>query len=328
MSVIRVRIRDYDLKKSDNANQQDRGVILEDYLKNQSDSEIAKTILAISRGAQEISRELSSRVGMTEHLNPFGEKQAELDLYANDLFVKLLLDSGEVGSVASEEMEQPTARSEGRDSLSVGMDPLDGSSNITTNNPLGSIFGIWRGDLPQSGRKQVASAFVTYGPTLSITLRLETGRVDQFVQSRKGETNGKFVLAYKSMRLPEKAEVYGFGGLRSEWLTPVLRFVEKLEQRGMKLRYGGTFIGDYNQVIQRGGIFSYPALKNKPAGKFRLNYEASPVALITESAGGNSSDGKNAILDKDPKKLAETTPFYTGNKSLITELENEISNSP
>jgi fructose-1,6-bisphosphatase I len=239
-----------------------------------------------------------------------------------------LLDCGSVGTVASEEMEAPMTRGETKSKLSIGMDPLDGSSNITTNNSLGSIFGIWRGDLPQKGRDLVASAFVTYGPTLSITFALREGKVDQFVQSRKGNSAGRFVLAYTEMRIPSNPEVYGFGGLRSEWVPRVLVYVEKLEARGLKLRYGGTFTGDYNQILQRGGIFSYPALKNKPNGKFRLTYEAAPVSLISELAGGSSSDGTQPILDKEPRKVSETTPYYTGNKELITELEQEIANSP
>ncbi len=300
-------------------------IFLEDYLRNRSGDDIAKTILAIAKGAKEISEELSSRVGMTELLNPFGERQTELDVFANDLFGRLMLESGAVGEIASEEMDKPLTRGESKSKLSIGMDPLDGSSNVTTNNPLGSIFGIWRGSLPQKGADLLASAFVTYGPTLSLTLELERGHVDQFVESRKGETSGKYILAYESLKLPEDPEVYGFGGLRSEWIPNVLSFVEKLESRGLKLRYGGTFIGDYNQIMQRGGIFSYPALKNKPNGKFRLCYEAAPVALITESAGGSSSDGGHSILERGPKKLAETTPFYTGNSDLIAELETELS---
>jgi fructose-1,6-bisphosphatase I len=299
---------------------------LEHFLRNRSDDDVGETILAIARGAKQISSELSSRVGTTEQLNPFGEKQSELDVFSNDHFAKLLIETGCVGMITSEEMEKPISHGESKNRLSVGMDPLDGSSNITTNNPLGSIFGIWRGSLPQKGRDQIASAFVTYGPTLSLTFQIE-GAVHQFIESRRSETYGEFVLAYKSMRLPEKAEVYGFGGLRSEWIAPVLNFVEELERRGMKLRYGGTFIGDYNQVIHRGGIFSYPALKNKPNGKFRLTFEAAPVSLITEMAGGYSSDGMNSILEREPKGIHDTTPFYTGSLDLVRELESMISSA-
>ncbi len=297
---------------------------LEDGLKNLDES-LAKILLAIARTSQTISKQLSFRVGKTEQLNPFGEKQAELDIYSNDAFSADLLKTGVVGLVASEEMVRPAqGKVRGEQSYSVAMDPLDGSSNITTNNSLGSIFGVWKGKLPQRGRDQVASAFVTYGPTLSITFTAKKD-VDQYVEVRVGPNAGKFVLSHESMQLPEKPEVYGFGGSRLTWVPAVANFVNSLEERGMRLRYGGTFIGDYNQVLQRGGIFSYPALKDKPQGKLRIMYETAPVSLISEIAGGASSDGYQSILDLEPKILKETSPFYTGNKGLIAELEKMIS---
>ncbi len=301
------------------------GIYLEDGLKKE-DSSIAKILGAIARTSQMISKQLSFRVGKTQRLNPFDEKQAELDIFANDSFAEALLRTGVVESVASEEMDKPLRSEKSQSDLvySVAMDPLDGSSNITTNNPLGSIFGIWKSELPLRGRDLLASAFVTYGPTLSLTFT-NRKRVDQYIEARDGPSAGRFLLAYEGIQLPEKPEVYGFGGTRSTWIPAVADFVASLEDRGMKLRYGGTFIGDYNQVLQRGGIFSYPALKEKPKGKLRLIYETVPVSLITEVAGGASSDGVSSILDLEPKTLKDTSPFYTGNKGLISELEGLIN---
>ena len=287
---------------------------------------VAKILLAIARTGQIISKQLSFRVGMTKSVNPFGERQAELDVFSNDAFSKALLETNVVASVASEELETPlTNPALSNDSAySVAMDPIDGSSNITTNNPLGSIFGIWRGHLPQSGRKLVASAFITYGPTLSFTFT-RNDSVDQYVELREGQNAGRFVLAYSSLRLPEKPEVYGFGGTRSDWIPQVEKFVASLEARGMHLRYGGTFIGDYNQILQRGGIFSYPAHRSKPHGKLRIMYETAPISFLTELAGGSSSDGTRSILDIEPSSLSQRSPFYVGNKGLIEELEAQLS---
>ncbi len=196
---------------------------------------------------------------MTKGLNLFGERQAKLDVFSNEAFSKALLDTGSVRWVASEELVTPLEGvSQKGDSLSVAMDPLDGSSNITTNNPLGSIFGIWSGKLPQRGRETRGCRLCNLtGPTLTLTLST-SGRVDQYVELRDGENSGKFALAYRAMKLPPKPEVYGVGGTRAEWIPAVERFVRGLEVRGLRLRYGGTFIGDYNQILQRGGIFSYP----------------------------------------------------------------------
>lgn len=287
--------------------------------------DVASVYEAIARTAQVISRQFPFRVGITKSLNPFGETQAELDIFSNDSFSKALLDTKRVGWVASEELETPLGGfAQAEDSISVAMDPLDGSSNIKTNNPLGSIFGIWRGELPQKGRDLVAAAFVTYGPTLTITLSINND-VNQYVEIREGDNAGRFALSYKAMKLPEKPSVYGFGGTRSDWIPEVESFVKKLEAKGMHLRYGGTFIGDYNQVLQRGGIFSYPAHRKNPNGKLRICYETAPMSFLTELAGGDSSDGNDSILVLVPKKLTETSAFYIGNSDLIKELESDIS---
>jgi fructose-1,6-bisphosphatase I len=286
--------------------------------------DLAKVYEAIARTSQQISRQMPFQVGMTKKLNQFGETQAELDVFSNDAFAKALLDTGRVGWVASEELEQPLGGfKQSADSISVAMDPLDGSSNITTNNPLGSIFGIWRGALPKKGRDLVAAAFVTYGPTLTLTLS-SSGKVHQFVELRDGENAGRFALAYRDMKIPPKVEVYGFGGTRSDWIPAVEEFVASLELRGMRLRYGGTFIGDYNQVLQRGGIFSYPAHKKVPDGKLRVCYETAPVSYLSEIAGGSSSNGYGSILDIEPKKLTQTSAFYVGSSSIIKELEIKL----
>ena len=93
----------------------------------------------------------------------------------------------------------------------------------------------------------------------------------------------------------------------------------------MHLRYGGTFIGDYNQVLQRGGIFAHPAHKGKPEGKLRISYETAPVSFLNELAGGKSSNGEGSILEIAPKNFTQTSAFYVGNAYLIRELEIEIS---
>jgi fructose-1,6-bisphosphatase I len=299
-------------------------LMLLDEVQRGLDPDLGKVIGAVAKTAQIVSKQLPFRVGTTSTVNPSGDKQMELDIFANEIFARALFDTGVVGEVASEEMEKPlTAPRRTDNMIAVAMDPLDGSSNITTNNPLGSIFGVWRGKLPQPGRKQIASLFVTYGPTLSVTMT--TGKdVDQFIEVREGPCRDQFVLAYKSMKLPEKPQVYGVGGDRGKWVEGVEHFVRKLEERGMKLRYGGTFIGDYNQILKRGGFFSYPAMKGKPDGKLRILYETAPVSLITEKAGGASSDGYKSILDLEPHEFAQTSAFYVGNKELIEELGKEL----
>ena len=130
------------------------------------------------------------------------------------------------------------------------------------------------------------------------------------------------------VKIPDKEEVFGFGGLRRDWIDPVQRFVTSLESRGIKLRYGGTLVGDFNQVLRYGGIFGYPALKTKPRGKLRVLYEAAPMAYITERANGRASDGAQDILALAPSTLAETTPLYLGTTSLVEKLETQMEIAP
>jgi fructose-1,6-bisphosphatase I len=203
------------------------------------------------------------------------------------------------------------------------MDPLDGSSIVETNNPLGSIFGFYRERLPASGRSLIGALYVTYGPMLTVTLSFGKG-VHRFVAVRDG-ARFIFNLLGVKLRLPDKLEVYGIGGARKDWIVPVREFVDSLAERGMRIRYCGTFVGDYNQVISRGGIFAYPQLNARPRGKLRVLYETAPMAYINEQAGGYSTDGRRNILDIEPSSLTETSPAYLGNADLVRELERRIS---
>jgi fructose-1,6-bisphosphatase I len=268
---------------------------------------------------------------MTRGVNPSGERQAEVDVFANQVLVSGLLATRHVAEVASEEMSEPML---GPGSIHVAMDPLDGSSNISTNNLLGSIFGFYSAKLPCSGEFLVGAAFVTYGPMLTLTFSTG-GQVQTFASTEGDDDDGGgrngvtlFRLVESDISIPNKEEIFGFGGLRREWVDPVQRFVSSLESKGMKLRYGGAFVGDYNQVLRYGGIFGYPALKTKPKGKLRILYEAAPMAYITERARGKASDGTRDILSLVPSTLAETTPLYLGTRSLVERLEAQMEIVP
>jgi fructose-1,6-bisphosphatase I len=217
-------------------------------------------------------------------------------------------------------MEEPI-RAKGK--IIVAMDPLDGSSNVETNNPLGSIFGFYSKPLPSSGRSLVGALYVTYGSMLTVTLSFGKG-VHRFVSVREG-ANFSFELLNVNMKLPDKPEVYGIGGFRKDWIPSVRDFVDSLPERGLRIRYCGTFVGDYNQVLARGGIFAYPELLDRPKGKLRVHYETAPMAYINEQAGGYGTDGRRNILDIEPSSLAETSPAYIGSASLAHEVEKMVS---
>ncbi|MDG6986092.1 MAG: fructose-1,6-bisphosphatase [Nitrososphaerota archaeon] len=293
---------------------------LDEFLRLNAPEDLAALTAAIAKTSIDVWDSVPFKSGLLTETNPSGETQKAIDVYSNDAFVEALTSTGLVAEVASEEMEEP-ASSKG--SVSVAMDPLDGSSNVETNNPLGSIFGFYSRKLPASGRRLVGALYVTYGTMVTLTFSFGKG-VHRFVAVREGGAM-PFQLLGVNLRLPDKAEVYGFGGSRREWVPEVAAFWHSLEGKGLRNRYCGTFVGDYNQVLSRGGIFSYPALVKKPRGKLRVLFECAPMAFINEQAGGYASDGSGNILDIEPRALAETSPLYIGSADLVREVENAVS---
>lgn len=281
--------------------------------------DVGRVLLALAHGSVAVRREIALRRGQRGEVNVYGERQTELDVWANDHFVDILGRSGVVSAVASEEMDG--VKEVGQGALAVAMDPLDGSSNVRTNNPLGSIFGIWpREDFPGPGRSMRTAAYALYGPALTFTTALPDG-VHEFIYLEQEKV---FIHSQGPIRLGDQ-RYYGMGGERSDWLPGFRRFVETLDERKFKLRYCGCFVGDFHQILLHGGFFAYPGLKSKPEGKYRLMYESAPMAFILEAAGGASTDGTRDILDVVPGRTSQTCPTYLGSKDLIEELQGYLA---
>lgn len=295
---------------------------LDEFLRLNAPEDMAQLTLAIARTSISVWESIPFKSGMLAGVNPSGERQKAIDIFSNDEFAEALSATGAAAEIASEEMAEPI-RSKGR--MTVAMDPLDGSSNVETNNPLGSIFGFYSKSLPASGRSLAGALYVTYGTMVTITLSFGKG-VHRFVAVREGQSFS-FELFGVNIKLPDKPEVYGVGGFRREWIPQVRDFVDSLAERGMRIRYCGTFVGDYNQVLTRGGVFAYPQLLEKPRGKLRVHYETAPVAFINEQAGGYATDGRRNILDIEPRTLSEPSPAYIGSAPLVRELERMIASS-
>ncbi len=295
---------------------------LEEFLALNVPEELGEVTAAVAKASLSVRESIPFKSGLLAEVNPSGERQKAIDVYSNDLFVEALTATGRVAEVASEEMEESV---KAKGDVRVAMDPLDGSSNVETNNPLGSIFGFYSKPLPCSGRNLTGAVYVTYGSMLTLTMTFGKG-VHRFVAVSEGSATS-FELLGLNLRVPDEPEVYGIGGSRSEWIPPVAEFVDTLPGRGMRVRYCGTFVGDYNQVLSRGGIFAYPQLIKKPRGKLRVLYETAPMALINEQAGGYATTGRGNILDVEPKTLSETSPAYLGSAPLLRELESRISSA-
>ncbi len=269
--------------------------------------------------SQQVVEAIPHALGLTEGVNIYGETQTEIDVWSNELLTRKLLKSGLVKEVASEEMEGTLSSKNGE--FSIVLDPLDGSSNIRTDNLVGTIVGVYHDTkLPAKGRDLFSAMYFLYGPYLQLVLALKGG-VFLAVGAGAGKGTARFLCSGDPHRLPQKPSTYGIGGPRDKWTHEMHQFVDRLEKKKLKLRYGGSFVGDYNQVLHNGGFFAYPSLVDSPKGKYRLQFESNPMGLITEKAGGKASTGTGNVLDLEPTDMAQRTPTYLGNKELVIEFE-------
>ncbi len=254
--------------------------------------------------------------------NMFGEEQLALDRTSDDILKAQLQFSGFVRDYASEEQDSIVRIGKGDETYFITADPLDGSSLIDTNLSIGTIIGIHNGPIWGGGRKTlVAAMYITYGPLITMVYSAGKG-THEFVLNREGE----YVLSQDNIRLKEKGSIYSLGGLRKDWTPPHRAYVEDLEALGYKLRYSGGFVPDINQIlIKKGGVFSYPALKDAPTGKLRLIFELQPMAYIFEQAGGKATDGLTDILEIKPESLEHRSPIYIGSAQEVEKARMYLS---
>jgi fructose-1,6-bisphosphatase I len=289
-------------------------------LLSSEDRSLSKLVLLLADLAVTVQHRLPTELGYSGGVNVYGEKQLEIDVWSNDLFTKKLLKSGLVRRVASEEMEDVAESRSGE--YSVVLDPLDGSSNLKSNNLLGTIVGVYHDKrLPAKGRDLLVAMYFLYGPFLQLVLALKDG-VRLSAAAGRGVGSKRFVSDGQIHKMPKPPTVYGIGGLREKWTPRVRQFVESLEKRKLSLRYGGSFVGDYNQVLSKGGFFAYPELTDSPQGKYRLQFESNPVGYITEKAGGRAINGTGNILDIEPTSIVQRVPTYLGDPELVLEFQS------
>lgn len=294
-------------------------IILKDFLDTKcSNKDLCDLIELVASLAVPIRQEFPHRLGEAGTKNKYGEDQKALDVWVNDFLTEKLLESGLVKSVYSEELPEPVYSKDGGGKFNVAFDPLDGSSNVKSNNMFGTIVGVYKAkDTPGLGRKQIAAFYKLYGPSTSMVLTTGDG-VSEFIKLRK--KSDKFRLVNDDVEFPEP-KIYGVGGNPDKWIPEFDLFVKLLRNKGLKNRYGGSFVGDFNQILHHGGFFGYPATIDNPKGKLRLVFEGNPIAMIAEQAGGSSSVGSKNLLDIDPINIDSRVPIYVGNKELIDQLE-------
>jgi len=309
---------------------------------NRSDDPVVDAVFdAVAATAPAIRDALPGRRVESDDENPSGETVLAGDMYADELLGEALTAIDGVGAYVSEERPDATDAGEG---YSVAIDPLDGSSNLRSNNAMGTVVGIYEGSLPATGRDLVAAGYTLLGPITTMVVADESGVREEVVTRAasgdvegdgasvdvEGDPNGEIeghvtrTVVDDDLTLPDEPTVYGFGGRVPDWTDAFREYAREVEDE-LKLRYGGSMVGDVNQVVTYGGVFAYPALTDAPDGKLRLSFEANPIAYVIEKMGGASSDGTGSILDVEPDGLHDRVPLYVGNETLIHRLETAIN---
>jgi fructose-1,6-bisphosphatase I len=283
---------------------------------------------------------LAEILGRTEDTNVQGENVMKLDRLADLTIFRLNDHTGRLAAMASEEnadiLRIPEKYPTGKYILLY--DPLDGSSNIDYNVPIGTIFAIFRrqsmdgpvtmADCLQPGRNLVAAGYVAYGSSTMLVYTTGHG-VHGFTLD---PTVGEFLLSHPNIRIPENPQYFSVNlGYQKFWSKGVQCYTDYLQGRednpkALSLRYIGSLVADFHRNLLAGGVFYYPADTKdpkKPHGKLRLLYEAAPLAFIAEQAGGMASDGIQPVLDIQPKELHERTPLFIGSRNLV-EKANEF----
>ncbi len=291
----------------------------------------------LTQAAKLIHREVSKAglvdiLGMTGKENVHGEEVKKLDEYAHDVVYNAMDHGGQLCVMASEEAEELIRipdRFPAGDYVLL-FDPLDGSSNIDANISIGTIFSVHRrvtegrdgslNDCLQRGSSQVAAGYVMYGS--STVLVYTTGQgVHGFTLD---PSIGEFLLSHPEIRIPEPGKkIYSVNaGNFPRWNRAQQDLVTyfqggREEGAGFSHRYVGSLVADFHRTLLYGGIFMYPADVKNPSGKLRLLYEAAPLALICEHAGGRATDGVRDILSIEPDALHQRTPLYMGSAEYV-----------
>jgi fructose-1,6-bisphosphatase I len=295
--------------------------------------------------AKEVRRAgLNDILGYTGEVNVQGEEVKKLDEYANDVIFRALDHTGHLCGMASEEVEDfiPIPDKFPTGNYCVLFDPLDGSSNIDANVSVGTIFSVQRKvsdhergciqDCLQPGRKQVAAGYVVYGSSTMLVYTTGNG-VHGFTLE---PSIGEFLLSHPHIRIPTPGQrIYSANeGNYARWSPQQRRLIDHLKNadgtnsKPFSARYIGSLVADFHRNLLYGGMFMYPADNKNPNGKLRLLYEAAPLAMIAEHAGGRASTGEMPINDIVPTDLHQRTPLYIGSAEHVELAERFLAQSP
>ena len=305
-------------------------------------AEVRLLIETVSRACKTISHAVSKGalggvLGSLESENVQGEVQKKLDVMSNEVLLEANEWGGHLAAMASEEMETihliPNRYPKGE--FLLLFDPLDGSSNIDVNVSIGTIFSVLRAPASASGREvteqdflqpgstQVVAGYAVYGPQTTLVLTIGQGVVG-FTLDRE---MGSWIMTSEDMRIPEDTKEFSINmSNMRHWAPPVLKYIDELlagktgaRDKDFNMRWIASMVADVHRLLTRGGIFMYPwdsREPNKP-GKLRLMYEANPMSMLVEQAGGAATNGEQRILDIQPTTLHQRVSVVLGSKNEV-----------
>jgi len=314
-----------------------------------SSGELSSLISSIKLASKVVNHEVNKAglvdiLGTAGETNIQGEEQQKLDVYANEVFMRTLVNRQIVCGIASEE-EDDFVIIEGKNKSHdnkyiVLIDPLDGSSNIDVNVSVGTIFSVYRRVTPlgtpvteedflQPGNLQVAAGYVVYGTSTLLVYTTGHG-VNGFTLN---PAIGTYYLSHPDMTFPKKGKIYSVNEGNyihfPQGVKDYLKFCqEEEEDRPYTSRYIGSLVSDFHRNMIKGGIYIYPTSTKAPQGKLRLLYECNPIAFLAEQAGGKASDGYQRMLNIKPTRLHQRVPFFCGSKEMVEKVEEFMSKYP
>ncbi|MBI3714006.1 MAG: class 1 fructose-bisphosphatase [Burkholderiales bacterium] len=317
-----------------------RFLVEEQRLNQNIPAELRLLIEVVARACKTISHAvgkgaLGEVLGTANTENVQGEVQKKLDILSNEILLEANEWGGHLAAMASEEMEtiHPIPNRYPQGEYLLLFDPLDGSSNIDVNVSIGTIFSVLKApdgiatpteqDFMQKGSQQVAAGYAIYGPQTMLILTTGNG-VNAFTLDRE---MGSWVLTERNLQIPVDTQEFAINMSNARhWYPPVTRYVDEMlegktgpRNKDFNMRWIAAMVTDVHRILHRGGVFMYPADKRDPdkPGKLRLMYEANPMSMIVEQAGGVSTDGKQRMLDIQPTTLHQRVPVFLGSKNEV-----------
>jgi len=288
---------------------------------------------AVARGA------LASVPEVQAATNVQGEQQKPLDVIANDIVLRSCEWGGQLCGMASEEMEAPypIPAQYPRGRYLLLFDPLDGSSNLDVNVTVGTIFSVLAApegvtdpsvqDFLQPGTRQICAGYALYGPSVMLVVTMGRGAHGFTLDPEIGA----FTLTHPDMRIPEDTCEFAINASNARfWEPPVQRYVDECVKGGsgprgtdFNMRWIASMVAEVHRILVRGGLFMYPKDTRDPGkpGRLRLMYEANPMAMLVEQAGGRASTGRARLLEVTPEALHQRVPVVLGSRNEVERIE-------